>query len=272
MDSWTRVYLGSLLLVLTIIGVVPAQDETLGTLTTSDLDLSDVVVDVEASVDPLSADAGAKDEVRVVRIKQDGTLQGRVSIIQATGKRLPADAQVKIAQAGKVVGETKTNADGEFEFAGVEPGSYEATATIEAGSTDFSVNVLPYDENAAPDQMLLDATLTPTPELLPEATCVGCGAKIDSAVDGYVDGGVVAGDLYCDGCLAEEVIIDEGYVAAPCAMGATCCSSGGFAGGGCCGGGGGLGWLLGAGGLATGITALALNDDDDRLPASPAGP
>lgn len=292
MDSWTRTYLGSLLVVLTLIGVVPAQDDVLDS-TINDLDLTEVVVDVESSSDLSDSTATMQEEdvVRVVRLKSDGVLEGRVSIIQATGKRLPADAEVKFARGGEMVNGAKTNADGQFEVSGISPGTYTATAMIDTGAADFSVNVLPYDENAGPEQMILDATLTPTPEPqlyvdegMMTSTCEGCGTVMDG---GYVDGGIVDGGYieggivegaYCDSCSMGEVIIgeeiiDPGFAAAPCSMGTSCGSSCGFSGGGgCCGGGGGrgLGWLLGAGGLAAGITALAINDDD--APASPAGP
>lgn len=290
MDSWTRTYLGSLLVVLTLIGVVPAQQDDLNidnTLTANDLDLTDVIVDVEATnVEPTPADT-ADDVVRVVRLKSDGNLEGRVSVIQATGKRLPADAAVKFAKSGEVVNEATTNEQGQFELTGIAPGTYTATASIEHGSTDFSVSVLPYDENAGPEQMILDATLTPTPELYVDggSSCSGCGGEVvmdggfvdGGFVDGgFVDGGIVEGP-YCDNCsmggevIIDEQIIDQGFASAPCSMG-TSCSSGFSGGGGCCGGGGGrgLGWLLGAGGLAAGITALAIDNDD--APASPAGP
>ena len=282
MDSWTRTYIGSLLVVLTLIGVVPAQDS----LVEDSLDLTDVIVDVENSVADTTAAPVADnsaDVVRVVRLKSDGQLAGRVSIIQATGKRLPADAQLKFQRDGQVVEEARTNADGQFEVTGVEPGNYVATASIESGSTDFSVSVLPYDANAEPEQMMLDATLTPTPELYVDegAACSNCGGEVivdQGIIDGgYVEGGIIGGgEMLCDSCMGGEIIADEFITeeiiaTGPCSMGSVC--GGGFSsGGGCCGGGGGrgLGWILGAGGLAAGITALAI-DDDDR-PASPAGP
>lgn len=291
MDSWTRTYLGSLFVVLALIGVVPAQDS----LVEDNLDLTDVIVDVESSVAdtteaPVADNSG--DVVRVVRLKSDGKLSGRVSIIQATGKRLPADAQLKFQRDGELVEEATTNEDGQFEVVGIDPGTYVATASIDSGSTDFSVNVLPYDANAEPEQMMLDATLTPTPEMYYDegigSACSNCGGEVimdQGIVDGgyvdggYVDGGIIGGgEVVCDSCMGGEIISDQ-YVgeqiigSAPCSMGATTCSSG-FSGGGgsCCGGGGGrgLGWLLGVGGLAAGITALAIDNDD--APASPAGP
>ena len=288
MDSWTRTYLGSLFVVLALIGVVPAQDS----LVEDNLDLTDVIVDVEnsasdAPIEPI-ADSEA-DVVRVVRLQSDGKLEGRVSIIQATGKRLPADAQLKFQRDGELVEEATTNQDGQFEVVGIDPGTYVATASIENGSTDFSVNVLPYDANAEPDQMILDATLTPTPELYVDegigSACSSCGGEVimdQGIVDGgYIEEGIIGGgEVFCDSCMGGEIIADQ-YIgeeiiaSAPCSMGATCGTScgGGFASsGGCCGGGGGrgLGWLLGVGGLAAGITALAIDDDD--APASPAGP
>jgi hypothetical protein len=268
-----------LFLVLTLIGVVPAQNDVVADdrLATDSLDLTDVIVDVQASAEPVAVDKSTSEDVvvRVVRLKSDGLLEGRVSIIQPTGKRLPANAAVQFARDGVLVNQVKTNETGQFEVAGMKPGAYTATASIEAGSTDFAVNVLPFDKNARPDQMILDATLTPTPELYVGAdnTCVGCGAIVEG---GYVEGGIEGGQLMCADCLAQEVIVSEEIIAeVPCSMGTACATSCGFSGGGgCCGGGGGrgLGWLLGAGGLAAGITALALRDNDDDEPASPANP
>jgi hypothetical protein len=264
-----------LFLVLTLIGVVPAQNDGLADdqLATEALDLTDVIVDVSASEEPAAVNSSKSEDavLRVVRLKSDGKLEGHVSIIQPTGKRLPADAAVKFARAGVTVNEATTDEQGQFEVTGMEPGTYTATASIEAGSTNFGVNVLPYDEHARPEQMVLDATLTPTPELYVGAdnTCIGCGAVVEG---GFAEGA----EHLCGVCLGEEVIVEEVITEVPCAMGAVCCNSCGFSGGGgCCGGGGGrgLGWLLGAGGLAAGITALALNDNDDNeKPASPYHP
>lgn len=195
MDSWTRTYLGSLFLVLALIGVVPAQDDAVldNTLATNELDLTDVIVDVEGYADSATIDniaSSTSGVVRVVRLKRDGNLEGRVSVIQATGKRLPVDAEVTFARAGKVVNEAKTNQEGQFEVSGMQPGTYMATASIQTGSTDFALNVLPYDENAEPEQMILDATLTPTPELYEggnSSTCENCGAELKG---GYVEGGI----------------------------------------------------------------------------------
>ncbi len=275
MDSWTRTYLGSLFVVLTLIGVVPAQDS----LVDESLDLTDVIVDVEneaAQAADVGSDASAE-LVRVVRLKSDGKLEGRISIIQPTGKRLPANAQVKFQRDGQLVEEAVTDKDGQFEVQGIDPGSYTATASIDAGSTDFTVSVLPFDANAGPDQMILDATLTPTPELYVEdsigSACTNCGEVIDGVYTdgGYIDGGIVDGGMVCDSCMGGEIIGEEIVsMGAPC--GSTC---GGFSGGGgCCGGGGGrgLGWALGAAGLATGIAALAIDDDDNNNTASPSRP
>ena len=149
------------------------------------------------------------------------------------------------------------------------PGKYVATASIQEGSTDFDVEVLPHDEDAQPREMFMDATLTPMPEyvegdiVVETATCSSCGGEL---VGGY-----------CDACgLFHDELVD------PCGCGEDpcCCEEmyppmcGGF-GGGCCGGGyaggGGLGWLLGAAGLAAGLASL-VDDDDDNQPASPVSP
>ncbi len=248
MDSWTRTYLGSLFVVLTLISVVPAQDDSELPDPNSQLsDLDDVFVEIEANDVALGVEQAAlpNEVVRMVRLMYDSSLQGRVRIVYPTGKTLPADAEITFKQSGDVLQTTKTNGDGMFEFASFRPGRYTATVSIEAGSTDFQVNVLPYDSAANEDQMMLDATLTPTPEIVADealtATCPECGGRLD-------ENGI------CEEC-GEEIIVEEYVESIP----AECC--GGFeGGGGCCGGG--VGWwpLLGLAGLA-GLTGLDNNNN-----------
>jgi hypothetical protein len=262
MDSWTRTYLGSLFMVLVLISVSPAQNDSdldVPFPPQADLDLTDVIVDVEASDVPADVVQAALPNVvvRMVRLMYDGSLQGRVRIIFPTGKTVPANAEIAFKQSGKVLGATKTNGEGIFEVASLPPGRYTATVSIEAGSTDFQVNVLPYDSEANADQMMLNATLTPTPEIVADetltSTCPACGGRLD-------ENGI------CEEC-GEEVIVEE-YVEE---MPAECC--GGFSGGGCCGGGGGgmgLG-LVGLAGLA-GLAGINNNNNNHKKVASPHAP
>jgi hypothetical protein len=203
--------------------------------------------------------------IYLVRLQDNGLLTGRLRIKYPTGKSDPAAAKVVLEQKGKKIDWTQTDESGQFELSGVKEGVYIAKATIDTGEAAFNVRVLPFDAKADEGEMLLDATLTPTPEVIYDA--------------GFVDSGALPGMCPgCDGCDSCGMVVEE-YVEPmmdPCAMGCQVAApcGGGFSGGGCCGGGGGFGrglGLLGLGGLATGITALALRDDD-RPPASPAAP
>lgn len=274
MDSWTRVYLGSLFVVLGLLGVSPAQDaeESLEALSDDiEVSIEEVNIETASEADQATIDDLDEEVVYMVRLRDDGMLHGRVQMADPTGKNVPVDAQVHFKQAGEMVDSVATDDEGAFEVAGLSPGDYVATAEVDSGATDFSVTVLPYEEGADPKQMMLDATLSPTPELeaIPQDETV-----IDDAVCANCGGVVSEGDVYCESC-ADEVPYDEGLVyddAIPMDLGcggAVSSCGGGFAGGcggGCgCSRGRGLGWLLGAAGLAVGITALADDCCDDPV-------
>ena len=245
MDSWTRTYIGSLFVVLTLISVVPAQDDS-ELPDPNSHQAENVVVDVEASDGAAGVEQVAlpNQVVRMVRLMYDGSLQGRVRIIYPTGKTVPADAEIAFNQSEEVLQATKTNGDGMFELASFQPGRYTATVSIEAGSTDFQVDVLPYDTEATADQMLLDATLTPTPEIVADEKMLSSTPNTGSEI------------------IDEEVVVEEEYIEP---MGDYC---GGFSGGGCCGCGGGFGFL----GLA-GLAGLAgLDGDNPIIIVSPLAP
>ena len=118
MDSWTRTYFGSLFVVLTLISVVPAQDDS-GFLGQAG-----------------NATAGAEQKViRMVRLSPDGNVQGHLRILYPTGKTAPANAEIAFAQSGTILQATKTDAEGIFQTANLQPGLYTATVTIDNGST-----------------------------------------------------------------------------------------------------------------------------------------
>jgi hypothetical protein len=217
-----------------------------------------------------------------VRLQEDGLLVGRVRLVYATGKTLPANVDLSFVGTRGDVQATSTGETGSFYVDDLQPGRYVATAALENGSTEFRVNVLPFDEDALPGEMFLDASLSPTPELLPvvdrgvdqpiavdqsSMVCSECGQTCNFPECG----GAICedcGELVCGECM-EEVPCDT------CNAPQMACGCGG-GGGGCCGGGGGggggFGGFLGAAGLAAGITALALSGDDNRQPVSPVQP
>jgi hypothetical protein len=235
-----------------------------------------------------------------VRLQNDGLLAGRLQVFYPTGKSQPAEASVRFSQNGTLAGTAATDAEGRFQLTGLNPGEYLAQATVGNDTTDFNVNVLAFDPSADASEMVLEGTLTPIPQgemivdggMVGDVGCSSCGGEVISEpiMDaGYVDTGcatcsgaeVIGEPIYDDGYVIDEGYVDtsyvdpgyvdQGYVAD---MGCGGCSTG-FSGGGCCGGGGGavgglrLGGLLGVAGLATGITALALDDDNEVSPTGP---
>lgn len=268
-------------------------------------DGADLLDDFAASVDVVTSDSSesaadldvdalapnADDSVKIlnVRLQDNGKLSGRLQVYYPTGKSEPADAKVAFTQSGQLISSTRTDDMGHFHVEGLEPGDYTATASVGEASTDFQVKVLAFDENAAPEEMFLEGTLTPIPEeivggemIVDGGGCVDCGCNscggeiIQEEV--IVDEGIV----YDEGIVMDQgVVMDEGYVVEETFtpdMGCGCAApvSSGFSSCGTCGGGGGGGFiggrglgLLGIGGLAAGITALAIDDD---TPVSPAAP
>ncbi len=170
-----------------------------------------------------------------VRLQDDGRLSGRLRLTWPTGKVEPADAEIAFLHDGNLVKSAHTDESGQFHVAALEPGQYTAQTSIEQGSTDFSVEVLEFDESASADEMFMDATLTPLPD----------SVEGNVLADGEIIGEEVIGECVDGECLVEEEIIEE--------MGACneCC---GFDSGGCCGGGGGGG---GCGGGLAGLAGLS---------------
>lgn len=289
MDSWTRTYLGSLLVLLVLLGVSPAQDEISTPIPQpvvdagdiSDFQIENVIVDEIPQPEIQQNDATG--QVYTVHLHEDGHLEGRVRILHPTGKVVPAEAQIQIARDGDAQGKAETDENGFFKIASLQPGEYVATASIDTGSADFQVEVLPFKQDAGEEMMVLNATLTPEPTVYGGtiSECSSCGETIvgEQIIGEQIIGEEIIGECGCgeeiiaEEIIGEEIVYEEPYMDMGC--GAAC--GGGFSGGGCCGGGGGaggggLGWLLGAGGLAAGIAIpLALNDDDARV-ASPATP
>ena len=243
----------------------------------------------ESSAD-LDVDAMATDaaEVKIlnVRLQDNGNLSGRLQVYYPTGKSEPADAKVAFTQSGQLVSSTRTDDMGHFHVEGLEPGDYTATASVGEASTDFQVKVLAFDENAAPEEMFLEGTLTPVPEeimggemIVDGGACVDCGCENcgGEIMEGevIVDEGIVYDEGFVDECTTcgEEVIVEETFTPD---MGCGCTTpDSGFSSCGTCGGGGGGGFggrglgLLGIGGLAAGVTALAIDDDDAVSPSAP---
>ena len=274
------------------------SQDLLSDFATDDVVQSDNVVVEEAAVETQTA---ASSNILNVRLQNDGKLSGRLQVLYPTGKSEPADAKVAFSHDGDLVDTIRTDESGHFHVEGLAPGQYIATASVGDASTDFQVQVLEFDPNADPDEMFLEGTLTPLPQdgMIVDGGCGGCcdGGCGEVISEPYYGGEEIIGD-YVGGDIIGEPMIDEGYImdggivdggcydgscgvveSYPMAADTCGCSGGGgyyepvygFTGGG--GGGGGrgfgLGGLLGVGGLAAGITALAIDVDDVVSPAAP---
>lgn len=235
----------------------------------------------ELNVDAL-ANAKADDvEILNVRLQNNGKLSGRLQVYYPTGKSEPATATVAFTQSGQLVSSVTTDDMGHFHVEGLEPGDYTATASMGEASTDFQVKVLAFDEHAAPEEMFLEGTLTPIPagDMVVDGGCVDCGCDTcggEIISEEFVDSGIIVDEAPM--IVDEGFVIDEGMPIADCGCGATppTITTGYTPSCGTCGGGGGGGGfggrglrLLGIGGLAAGITALAIDDDDPVSPAAP---
>jgi len=205
-----------------------------------------------------------------VCLQSDGHLEERVCVRYPTGReQLIGDAHLQFTADDRVVTEVRTDDTGQFVVADLAPGEYIATAALDSGLAEFTVRVAAYNESAHPGEMFLDATFSPTPELLPPETIVGVGELVcfecGKSCSFPECGGAICedcGEYICGECM-EEIVPCDICQEPP----AACC--GGCGGGG--GGGGGLGWL-GLAGLGAGITALSVDDNGNRPPASPVAP
>ena len=253
-----RSFIAILLAGMLAIGPVTAQE------------LSDTLADELTSLDAFGESLDTGNPSVQVHLDDDGSLSGRFRLVWPTGKTEPADAEVRFASQGSPIESTQTNGDtGHFLVEGLTPGDYVATAAIAEGSADFNVEVLPFDEEAQPKEMFMDATLTPMPEhvegqiVVEDVPCKKCG---DSLVGGYCDECGEFQEEWIDPC-GEQLCGCEMYQPACCGFSDSCCG-GGYGGG----GGSPLGWLLGAAGLAAGIGALADNNNNNNQPVSPVNP
>ena len=186
------------------------------------------------------ATCAAANAQEAITLQEDGSLKGK-AFVATTDEAV--DAKITLTQDGKVVSTVETDEKGNFSFANVEPGVYnmQGVADPYVGSAD--VTVAPYVADAGCQSCNLGMTAS-----APEVAYSSCGSAPAQA-----------------------------FSASPCGCG----GGGGLLGGGGLGGGGvlGGGGLLGGGGgllssplvglgVAGGIVAIAVSDDDDD--ASPA--
>ncbi len=184
-------------------------------------------------------------------LSADGKLVGNVSTTRAG---IVNNAKVSLVSQGKVIDSVKTDANGSFSFANVNPGPYQIVGSANGMVGAQALHVGPYTEatNAAPASVILQ---TSNQEAVYDAYASAPVSSFSSApVANYGSG--------CTSCSGGG--LGGGYVAG---------GGGGMFGGGL--GGGGLGSRLGGGllaspkgllllgGLAGGLAAI---DGDDASP------
>ncbi len=121
---------------------------------------------------PLGAGINSQ-RFHAVYLRVDGNLAGRVSVIDGSGRLIPARATITFMRDGRVVTAVRSDEMGNFQAVGLRPGPYSVIATngrpMAADTREYvgaiSVVVLPYDPTASPEQSLLHMTLMPVEDL-----------------------------------------------------------------------------------------------------------
>lgn len=172
-----------------------------------------------------------------VTLQEDGSLAGKAFVAETAEKA--ADAKITLSQEGEVVGSVNADADGNFSFQNIEPGSYSMLGVSDPYVGQSSFDVAPFSSGG----------------------CSSCSMGLSSQPTETVYSS-------CGEAPAQS------FSASPCGGGCSSCGCGGAGGGfggggGLLGGGGGGGFLssrlfrLGAIG---GVIAVAVSDDDDASP------
>lgn len=159
-----------------MVGVTPALVAIAQDAGNADAESSDVaVIDSDVAVidsgelilSPPQAQsyppAFAVDGVRLhaVHLRVDGNLAGRVSAMASSGALMPARATMSFGQNGQMINSSRSDERGNFQVVGIQPGVYSVIATGPDGFSAFSVQILPFDETAPMNMLLLDITLSP---------------------------------------------------------------------------------------------------------------
>ena len=121
-----------------------------------------------------------------VHLRVDGNLAGRVSVIEGSGRLIPARATITFMREGRVVMSVRSDEMGNFQAVGLRPGPYSVIATdgraMTADTREYvgaiSVVVLPYDPTVSPEQSILHMTLMPVDDLSP---LLGRGEEVPAA-------------------------------------------------------------------------------------------
>jgi hypothetical protein len=135
-----------------------------------------------------------------IRLRIDGNLVGRTFVLDATGRPQPVRARVSLLHGGQVVATTQADEWGRFQIVGIQPGVYSVLAAANDYVAAMSVHILPFDENAAGNALVLNVSLLPASELemfkglvgpvAPAATGVSTPAAAASAGGAAAGGGM----------------------------------------------------------------------------------
>ena len=101
-----------------------------------------------------------------VRLRVDGNLAGRVSVINGSGALQPLRAAISFVQDGQQIGLARSDERGRFQAVGLRPGVFSVLAEGAGQIAAFSVEIAPFDESGPEDRLLLDMTLMPASDLM----------------------------------------------------------------------------------------------------------
>lgn len=213
-------------------------------------DIATVEEDAQAPPGDLLALPGITG-IQTVHLRRDGTLAGRVSLLDATGAFDGVAAKIKFV--GQTTASAESDSKGDYEVADLKPGIYAVLAAGEKKAVVSTVRVLPFDEDVPEDQQLLELPLvlsTESPFVQQLMACAG---------------------VWGDGAFGPAAF-GPGMAPMPMAPAPFGAAPAGF-GGGAIGGGIGIGPALGIGAAAAGIgVGTALSDDNDGGTPPPATP
>jgi hypothetical protein len=211
-----------------------------------------------------------------VALHPDGTFTGFVIVPEAGFEQVPGPVQLLFLRDGAVVARTVSSADGRFFVSGLTLGEHTVIASGPAGHAAFAFEVLPAAEELPPLSRSVEADIHLVSARARKEMPVGFQAAVPT--DLVV---VLIPPTLMPG--VREVVLNA-YAPAPPMAGAGFGPAGfgppmagGFGGGGGFGSGvagggmggfGGLGALLGIGGLAAGIAAIASEDNGFTTPIS----
>ena len=86
-----------------------------------------------------------------IKLRVDGNLAGRVTVLDSTGQHRPVRVRVALLRNRQVVGSARSDEMGYFQVPNVSPGVYSVVALGRDGFGAVGVRVLPFDRGVAMD-------------------------------------------------------------------------------------------------------------------------